>query len=173
MWGHPGKKLLFMGQEFAQGSEWNHNCSLDWHLLDNEWHKGMQSWVKALNTFYRETPTLFETDCDAEGFYWLEVDQSDVSVYAWVRQGEQGKDPVIVVCNMTPTPRDGYRIGVPSGGKWDVVLNSNAVAFGGSGHGPAECESEDEPWSGQAQSVSFDLPGNSTLFLRLNGESTV
>ncbi|MDU8928616.1 1,4-alpha-glucan branching protein GlgB [Alisedimentitalea sp. MJ-SS2] len=167
MWGHPGKKLLFMGQEFAQGAEWNHDQSLDWHLLDHAWHSGMQGWVKALNNVYGETPTLYQTDCNASGFYWLEVDQSDLSVYAWVRQGKDGTDPVLVVCNFTPTPREGYRLGVPNEGRWDVLLNSNAEEFGGSGHGPASCDSEAIAWSGQSQSIGFDLPGNTAVFFRL------
>ena len=127
----------------------------------------MQAWVKALNTFYKDTPTLYETDCDPSGFYWLEVDQSDMSVYAWVRQGADGSNPVLIVCNMTPTPRDGYRVGVPSGSSWQVALSSNDASFGGSGHGPTVCESEDIAWSGQPQSISFDLPGNTTLFFQL------
>ncbi|NOE19614.1 1,4-alpha-glucan branching protein GlgB [Ruegeria atlantica] len=169
MWGHPGKKLLFMGQEFAQGAEWSHDRSLDWHLLDHEWHRGVQAWVKALNKFYAETPSLFETDCMASGFYWLEVDQSDLSVYAWVRQGDEGKDPVIVVCNMTPTPRDGFRLGVPNSGHWEVVLNSDAAEFGGTGHGWGSYESETVAWSNQDHSISMRLPGNTTLFLRQKG----
>ena len=172
MWGHPGKKLLFMGQEFAQGAEWNHDQSLDWHLLEHHWHSGMQGWVKALNRVYGETPTLYETDCEASGFYWLEVDQSDMSVYAWVRQGENGTDPVIVVCNFTPTPREGYRLGVPGEGRWEVVLNSNAEEFGGSGHGPVSCDSQAIAWSGQMQSICLDLPGNTALFLRLRNGRT-
>ena len=167
MWGHPGKKLLFMGQEFAQSDEWNHDKSLDWHLLEHAWHHGIQTWVKALNLFYRDTSTLYETDCDASGFYWLEVDQSRQSIYAWVRQGKDGHDPIVVVSNMTPTPHNGYRLGVPAGRKWKVALNSNAAEFGGSGHGPDVCHSENIAWSGQSQSISFDLPGNTTLFLRL------
>ncbi|WP_253284226.1 MULTISPECIES: 1,4-alpha-glucan branching protein GlgB [unclassified Ruegeria] len=169
MWGHPGKKLLFMGQEFAQGAEWSHDRSLDWHLLDHEWHRGVQAWVKALNKFYAETPSLFETDCMASGFYWLEVDQSDLSVYAWLRQGDEGKDPVIVVCNMTPTPRDGFRLGVPNSGHWEVVLNSDAAEFGGTGHGWGSYESETVAWSNQDHSISMHLPGNTTLFLRQKG----
>lgn len=169
MWGHPGKKLLFMGQEFAQGTEWNHDQSLDWHLLDHEWHRGMQNWVRALNTFYRATPTMYETDSNPKGFYWLEVNLSEISVYAWVRQGENGEDPVIVVNNFTPAPRDGFRLGVPVDGQWEVVLNSNAVEFGGSGHGPVTCTAEPIAWSGQAQSICFDLPGNTTLFLKRAG----
>ncbi|WP_254441779.1 1,4-alpha-glucan branching protein GlgB [Ruegeria sp. HKCCA0370] len=169
MWGHPGKKLLFMGQEFAQGEEWSHERSLDWHLLDHEWHRGVQAWVKALNKFYAQTPSLFETDCMASGFYWLEVDQSDLSVYAWVRQSDEGKDPVIVVCNMTPTPRDGFRLGVPNSGHWEVVLNSDAAEFGGTGHGWGSYESETVAWSNQDHSISMHLPGNTTLFLRQKG----
>lgn len=166
MWGHPGKKLLFMGQEFAQGAEWSHDQSLDWHLLDHEWHSGTQAWVRALNKYYAQTPSLYSTDCVASGFYWLEVDQSDLSVYAWVRQGDAGSDPVIVVCNMTPTPRDGYRLGVPKSGQWDVILNSNAEEFGGSGHGSGSYSSEPVAWSNQEQSISLHLPGNATLFLK-------
>lgn len=166
MWGHPGKKLLFMGQEFAQGAEWNHDRSLDWHLMEHEWHQGMQNWVKALNLFYAATPSLYTTDCDPEGFYWLEVDQSDMSVYAWVRQGKEGKDPVVVLANMTPTPRGGYRVGVPNDGVWDVVLNSDAAEFGGSGADPLRVESEAAPWSGQPHSICLDLPGNAVLFLK-------
>ncbi|MEP2532321.1 1,4-alpha-glucan branching protein GlgB [Shimia sp.] len=167
MWGHPGKKLLFMGQEFAQGSEWNHNQSLDWHLLDHPSHSGMQNWVRALNQTYAQNPTLYSTDCDASGFYWLEVDQADLSVYAWVRQGKNGKDPIIVVSNFTPAPRTGYRLGVPNDGTWEVILNSDAAEYGGSGHNLAQsCESEGIAWSNQSQSICFDLPGNSTLFLR-------
>lgn len=169
MWGHPGKKLLFMGQEFAQGAEWNHDQSLDWHLLEHEWHRGMQNWVRALNNLYCGTPTLYTTDSDPEGFYWLEVNQSELSVYAWVRQGKGGKDPVIVVNNFTPTPRDGYRLGVPNGGNWEVVLNSNATEFGGSGHGSVVCTSEPIAWSDQPQSICLDLPGNTTLFLKPSG----
>lgn len=170
MWGHPGKKLLFMGQEFAQGAEWNHNQSLDWHLLEHSWHSGVQNWIKALNRVYGDTPTLYETDCDPSGFYWLEVDQSELSVYAWARQGENGKDPVIVVCNFTPTPREGYRLGVPNEGRWEVVLNSNSEEFGGSGHGPKNCDTEAVAWSGQSQSIAFDLPGNTALFFRLKSK---
>lgn len=166
MWGHPGKKLLFMGQEFAQGTEWRHDRSLDWHLLDHDWHAGMQNWVRALNTLYTETPSLYSTDCDPAGFYWLEVDQAEISVYAWVRQGDEGKDPVVVICNMTPASRAGYRVGVPNAGQWEVVLNSDAAEFGGSGSGRILCESDPTPWSGQPQSISLDLPGNATLFLK-------
>ena len=128
----------------------------------------MQNWVRALNTFYREAPSLYAHDCDPAGFYWLEVDQSDMSVFAWVRQGPDGQDPVIVVCNMTPTPRNGYRLGVPNAGRWDVALNSNAEMFGGSDHGPVACNSDDIAWSGQDQSISFDLPGHTALFFRLS-----
>jgi 1,4-alpha-glucan branching enzyme len=167
MWGHPGKKLLFMGQEFAQGAEWDHDQSLDWHLLDHHWHRGMQNWVKALNQFYADTPSLYATDCEPTGFYWLEVDQADVSVYAWVRQRGQGEDPIVVVCNMTPTPRKGYRLGVPNVGLWDAALNSDADSFGGSGQGPSSCQSEAVEWSAQSQSICFDLPGNAAVFFKL------
>lgn len=167
MWGHPGKKLLFMGQEFAQGAEWNHNQSLDWHLLEHPWHSGVQNWVRALNKLYSETPSLYATDSDPNGFYWLEVEQSDISVFAWVRQGEAGKDPIIVINNFTPTPRPEYRLGVPNEGVWEVALNSDAAEFGGSGGAAiGDLSSEAIACSHQDQSINLDLPANCTLFLR-------
>lgn len=167
MWGHPGKKLLFMGQEFAQAAEWNHDQSLDWHLLQQPLHSGVQNWVRALNKLYAETPSLYATDSDPGGFYWLEVDQSDISVYAWVRQGEAGKDPVVVINNFTPTRRPGYRLGVPNEGIWEVALNSDAAEFGGAGRDEISAfSSEPIACSQQDQSISLDLPANCTLFLR-------
>ena len=171
MWGHPGKKLLFMGQEFAQGGEWNHDHSLDWHLLEHPWHRGMQTWVAALNRLYVGTPSLHASDADPSGFYWLEVDQADRSTYAWVRQGKAGGDPVVVVVNFTPVGCAGYRVGVPDPGVWEVALNSNAAEFGGSDEtGAQPFASEPIAWSNQPQSICFDLPGNTAMFLRLRRE---
>lgn len=165
MWGHPGKKLLFMGQEFAQGREWSHDRALDWHLLDHDWHAGMQSWVKALNRTYAETPSLHVADCDPAGFYWLEVDQADLSVYAWVRQTPGGGAPMVVLCNFTPKRRDALRIGVPAEGEWALRLNSDDVAFGGAGVAAQRAvTSEPIACSGQANSIVIDLPGHSTVF---------
>ena len=166
MWGHPGKKLLFMGQEFAQGAEWSHERSLDWHLLEHPWHEGMRNWVRALNRLYAETPSLHGLDCDPAGFYWLEVDMAEESVYAWVRQGEGGKDPVVVVSNFTPEPRNGLRIGVPEPGDWRVMLSSASADFGGPlSDATPLVKSEDKPWSGQSNSISIDLPGLTMMFI--------
>ncbi|HSF91309.1 MAG TPA: 1,4-alpha-glucan branching protein GlgB, partial [Paracoccaceae bacterium] len=167
MWGHPGKKLLFMGQEFAQGAEWNHDQSLDWHLLDVEWHAGMQRFVRDLNNLYQGTPSLYQKDCDPEGFRWLEVNADESSVYAWIRFGAEGEAPVVVVCNFTPVNRD-VRIGVPAAGRWAEVLNSDAEVYGGSGVGNlGGVNSEPVAWNDQQNSINIALPGLSTIMFRL------
>ncbi|MGL4279527.1 MAG: 1,4-alpha-glucan branching protein GlgB, partial [Albidovulum sp.] len=125
MWAHPGKKLLFMGQEFAQVREWNHNQSLDWHLLENEDHLGMQSLVRDLNRLYRDTPALHVNDCRPEGFVWLEPNDAEASVFAWVRRGRAGDPMVVAVVNMTPVERR-YRLGFPAAGVWEEMLNTDA-----------------------------------------------
>ena len=135
MWGHPGKKLIFMGAEFGQTSEWNFNQSLDWHLLDHEPHKGLQRFVRDLNHVYRSTPALHARDCEGEGFRWIVADDRDQSCIVWVRFGEPDDPPVIVACNFTPVPRHNYRIGVPREGRWAEILNSDAAVYGGSGSG--------------------------------------
>ncbi len=128
----------------------------------------MQNWVRALNKLYAETSSFYATDSNPAGFYWLEVNQSELSVYAWVRQGEGGKDPVVVINKFTPAPRPGCRLGVPNEGVWEVVLSSDASEYGGSDHNTkAAHSSEPIACSHQDQSISLDLPGNSTLFLRL------
>ncbi|RME62537.1 MAG: 1,4-alpha-glucan branching protein GlgB, partial [Alphaproteobacteria bacterium] len=111
MWGHPGKKLLFMGQEFGQGREWNHQHSLDWHLLDIHWHRGVQHLVRDLNALYRDLPALHQRDCESGGFEWVEANDPENSVLAWLRHSAGGAPPVLVVSNFTPVPRHGYRIG--------------------------------------------------------------
>ncbi|HEX7037487.1 MAG TPA: 1,4-alpha-glucan branching protein GlgB [Pseudomonadales bacterium] len=133
MWGHPGKKLLFMGGEIGQWREWNHDSSIDWHLLEDPGHAGIQRWVKALNHFYRETPALYGADFDPAGFRWVIGDDRQNSVLAFLRLGPAPAPEVLVVCNFTPVPRHNYGIGVPHGGRWREALNSDAVEFGGSG----------------------------------------
>jgi 1,4-alpha-glucan branching enzyme len=126
MWTHPGKKLLFMGCEFAQEREWNHDQSLDWHLLDDPMHRGVQRLVADLNRLYRDRPALHRLDCDPEGFEWIDASDAAQSVIVYMRKSDDGAPPVVVVCNLTPIVRSDYRIGVPQGGAWRELLNSDA-----------------------------------------------
>jgi 1,4-alpha-glucan branching enzyme len=133
-WTLPGKKLLFMGGEFGQWREWHHDASLDWHLLEAPLHRGLQRWVRDLNTLYRGEPALHEVDCEPAGFEWIECCDSENSVLIYLRKDRVGRG-VVVACNFTPVPRHDYPIGVPAGGCWDEVLNSDAPLYGGSGQG--------------------------------------
>jgi 1,4-alpha-glucan branching enzyme len=169
MWAHPGKKLLFMGQEFAQGREWTHSQSLDWHLLDNPDHLGMQAFVRDLNRVYRDTPALHVNDCRPEGFAWIEANDAAASVFAWVRKGRDGDPMVLAVVNMTPVERS-YRLGFPAGGHWDEVLNSDAGIYGGDNRGNLGGVTPDlGAWHGQAQSALVTLPPLSALYFRQAG----
>ncbi|MGZ2257370.1 1,4-alpha-glucan branching protein GlgB [Roseobacter sp. A03A-229] len=168
MWGHPGKKLLFMGCEFAQGIEWNHDSSLDWHLLDIDQHKGMQALIRDLNALYRAHPALYTLDTKPEGFEWIEENNGDESVFAWVRRGTDDTPPVLVVCNFTPVERTDRRIGVPEQGRWVERLNTNSEFYGGTGRGNfGGVQSEQVAASGRAQSIQITLPPLTTLFFEL------
>jgi 1,4-alpha-glucan branching enzyme len=134
MWGYPGKKLLFMGQEFAQRREWNEDRALDWELRDAPAHEGVRNLVRDLNRVYRERPALHARDCEGDGFEWLIVDDSHNSVFAWLRKAP-GARPVAVISNMTPALRTGYRLPLPHDGNWREILNSDALAYGGGGKG--------------------------------------
>ena len=167
MWTYPGKKLLFMGGEFAQDREWNHDAGLDWHLLDVPEHQGVQTLLHDLNAAYRGIPALHVGDCDPAGFRWVVVDDAGNSVFAYMRLGH-GTPPVLVVCNFTPMPRHGYRVGVPSAGKWAEVLNSDATLYGGSGVGNyGGVVADGEPAHGLPVSLTLTLPPLATLILRL------
>jgi 1,4-alpha-glucan branching enzyme len=135
MYGQPGKKLLFMGGEFGQWREWNHDDSLDWHLLENPPHAGLSRWVEELNALYRREPALHELDFDPAGFEWVDCNDAEQSVLTFLRKGRSTGDIMLVVCNFTPVPRHNYRVGVPRGGFWREVLNSDAPEYGGSGQG--------------------------------------
>jgi 1,4-alpha-glucan branching enzyme len=166
MWGHPGKKLLFMGQEFAQGREWKHDQSLDWHLLDIPQHSGMQALVRDLNRLYRETSALHVNDTRPEGFSWIESNDAEASVYAWVRKGRKSDPMVVVVANMTPVERR-YRLGFPAAGQWDEALNTDAALYGGGNRGNlGGVVTEGTPWHGQRQSAVITLPPLSTIMFR-------
>jgi len=167
MWGHPGKKLLFMGQEFAQPSEWNHDAELPWGLLQDPQHAGVQTLVRDLNRLYRQEPALHQLDCEAGGFEWLVSDDADHSVFAWLRRDAAGRS-VLVVCNFTPVPRTDYRIGVPASGAWREVLNTDAGVYGGSGagNGSAVIAVTAQPAHNRPQSISLTLPPLAALFLQ-------
>ena len=134
MWGYPGKKLLFMGQEFAQRREWDENRALDWELLDAPFHAGVHQLVRDLNRVYRGKPALHARDCEGEGFAWAVVDDNANSVFAWSRHAPEA-NPVLVIANMTPVSRNGYRVAVPRNGRWREIINSDARVYGGSGVG--------------------------------------
>lgn len=167
MWGHPGKKLLFMGQEFAQATEWNHDVPLPWYLLNDSAHAGVQALVRDLNHLYRSESALHQLDCEARGFEWLVSDDADHSVFAWLRRDAAGRE-VLVVCNFTPVSRADYRIGVPASGAWREVLNTDATVYGGSGagNGGTVIAVTAQPAHNQSQSISLTLPPLATLFLQ-------
>jgi len=165
MWGHPGKKLLFMGCEFGQKGEWNHRQSLDWHQLGEPLHHGVQKLVSDLNRIYREQPALHQRDCEPTGFQWLIGDDAANSVLAWVRHGDTGPD-VVVVCNFTPVPRTDYRVGVPEAGYYREAVNTDAGIYGGSNMGNGGgVDSEPVEAHGHAQSIRLTLPPLAALFL--------
>ena len=164
MWGYPGKKLLFMGQEFAQQREWSESRGLDWHLLDQPGHAGMKTLIADLNRLYRETPALHARDCESDGFEWLIVDDAANSVYAWLRKAGDGQPPVAVVTNFTPVPRDNYRLPLPRTGRWRERLNTDATNYGGSGRGNlGEITARAEQSHGQPASAEISLPPMATV----------
>ena len=166
MWTHPGKKLLFMGGEIAQWREWNHDRGLDWHLLDNQMHRGIQATVRDLNGVYKTLPALHQHDCHEAGFRWVVIDDAEQSVFAYLRMGVEGTAPVLVVCNFTPVPRTGYRLGVPAAGDWHEVLNTDAAIYGGSNLGNSgRVIAEDVPSHDLPASLQLTLPPLSTIIL--------
>ena len=170
MWGHPGKKLIFMGCEFGQTSEWNFDHSLDWHLLDFPVHRGVQDLIRDLNASYRGTPALHARDCEAEGFRWVVADDHQNSVLAWLRFGEQGDAPVLCISNFTPVPRENYRVGLPFAGHWRELLNTDAKRYGGSNLGNlGGVEARAEPSHGLPASAEMMLPPLATVFLLYAG----
>jgi 1,4-alpha-glucan branching enzyme len=158
MYGHPGKKLLFMGSEFGQWSEWNHNRSLDWHLLDEPLHDGLKRLIQHLNWLYVNEPALYEQDDSYDGFQWIDFRDADQSVVSFQRISKAGSRLVFVV-NATPVVREGYRIGVSQQGFYREVLNTDAQTYGGSNQGNyGGVWSEPHGWQGQGHSVVLRLP---------------
>jgi 1,4-alpha-glucan branching enzyme len=167
MYGHPGKKLMFMGGEFGQEREWNHDRSLDWHQVEEPLHKGVQRWVSELNHLYKSSPPLYELDFQPEGFEWVDFHDADRSVISFVRKGKSTKDIILVVCNFTPVPRYNYRVGVPEPGLWREVLNSDAKEYGGAGFGNlGGMEATPVTSHGRPYSVSLTVPSLATLFFK-------
>lgn len=159
MFALPAKKLLFQGAEIGQWDEWSHERSVDWHLLEFEPHKGLQKWVQDLNRFYRAEPALHELDLDPAGFEWIDCSDADGSVVTFLRRARNSPDLILVVCNFTPVPRSGYRVGVPRGGSWREILNSDSTAYGGSGWGNlGGLAAIQEPMHGRDWSLNLVLP---------------
>ena len=170
MWGHPGKKLLFMGSEFGQAAEWDFDRSLDWHLLRYDIHRGVQDLIRDLNGVYRATPALHARDCEPEGFRWVVADDHQNSVLAWLRFGEPGDPPVLVVSNFTPVPREGYRLGLPFAGHWHEVMNTDAGRYGGSNLGNlGGVTAKSEPSHGLPASAEVVLPPLATVYFQFAG----
>ncbi len=167
-WTQPGKKLLFMGGEFGQEQEWDHDGSLDWHLLGDPRHGGLKALVGDLNRLYRDLPALHRLDCEGRGFAWIDCNDNRQSILAWLRRSDEAADvPVAAVANFTPVVRRRYRLGVPEGGRWLEVFNSDSRFYGGSdlGNG-AGVEAEAHPWHGHPWSLELDLPPLGLLLLR-------
>jgi 1,4-alpha-glucan branching enzyme len=175
MYGHPGKKLLFMGGEIGQWNEWNYAQSLDWHLLDLPWaegdrHRGVRELVKDLNHLIRARPALHEMDFDWQGFQWIDFSDADASVISFERRSPGG-DSVVVVCNFTPVVRHGYRIGLPSLGPYREILNSDDLKYGGSGVlNSGEMRAEPVMWHGQPCSTELTLPPLAAFVLAPAGQ---
>ena len=165
MWTHPGKKLLFMGQEIAQEREWNHDHGLDWDLLDRPENRGVQALLRDLNGVYRDQPALHRLDCSPEGFRWVVMDDAQQSVFAYLRLSPDAS-PALIVCNFTPVPRYGYRLGVPQSGGWREVVNTDAGVYGGSNvgnHGSVQAETI--AYGDYAFSLALTLPPLATIVL--------
>jgi 1,4-alpha-glucan branching enzyme len=159
MIGHPGKKLLFMGSELGQWTEWNHDASLDWHVLEYPFHQGIQRCTQDLLRLYQSRPALYERDFDPSGFQWIDCNDNENSVVSLVRRAADPDDHVVMVFNFTPVVRGGYRIGVPQAGTYDEIFNSDAELYGGSGVGNGgSAATEPVPAHGFEQSVLLTLP---------------
>ena len=167
MWAQTGKKTLFMGGEFAQQREWNHDASLDWHLLESPAHAAVARLVGTLNHLYRTEPALHQLDCQPGGFEWIDANDAENSVYAFLRRGSQTGDAILVLVNCTPLPRFNYRVGVPFEGRWREILNTNAETFGGSGHGNlGGVDAAPVPQHGRPFSLNLTLPPLGVLYLK-------
>ncbi|NLS03951.1 1,4-alpha-glucan branching protein GlgB [Rhizobium sp. P32RR-XVIII] len=169
MWGHPGKKLLFMGGEIAQDAEWSHDGSIHWDLLDQPGHAGLQRLIRDLNTLYKREPALQFGDLNPAGFEWAVADDAENSIYGMLRSAQDRSSHVLIMSNLTPVPRNGYRVGVPAEGRWEVMLNTDAAVYGGADLGQIEVWAERQPTHDKAFSISLTVPPLATVFLRWEG----
>ncbi len=170
MYAQSGKKMLFMGDEFGELREWAHDGSLDWHLLNQPFHEGLRHWVENINHLYRNEPALHELECDPAGFEWIDCNDAPASVVSLLRKSARPQESLAVVCNFTPVPRMDYRVGVPHGGFWREILNSDAHEYGGSGSGNyGGREAEEIPSHGKPFSLKLMLPPLAALFLKAAG----
>ncbi|WP_420148404.1 1,4-alpha-glucan branching protein GlgB [Spirosoma sp.] len=168
MFTHSGTKLLFMGSEFGQTSEWKFDASLDWHLLEFAPHKGIAACVKALNTLYKTEAAMYERNFTSDGFEWIDTTDRENSVITYIRKGNRSEDTLLIVLNMTPVPRHGYRIGVPSEGTYKEIFNSDATEFYGSGLTNVESiTTQEEAWHGRPQSIQLDVPPLGAVVLKM------
>jgi 1,4-alpha-glucan branching enzyme len=166
MFTHPGSKLLFMGAEFAQTSEWSEEKGLEWGLLEFGYHKGIRNWVKALNKFYKNTPALYSKQFDPQGFEWIELNDGHNSVISYLRKGDEGTKPQLVICNFTPITHQAYKVGCPNGGLWRQVLNSDEAQFGGSGvSNPLTIQASNYGWHFRPYSLTMSVPPLGILVL--------
>jgi 1,4-alpha-glucan branching enzyme len=169
MWAHPGKQLLFMGQEFAQGGEWSEARSLDWWLLDSPEHRGVLRLIADLNRIYRETPALWSQDVDPAGFEWIDANDAAGNVYSFIRRGGSGPE-LACVANFSPVPQEQYRLGLPRPGRWDEILNTDADVYLGSGVGNfGRVEAVEAAQHGEPASVTLRVPPLGTVWLRYAG----
>jgi 1,4-alpha-glucan branching enzyme len=167
MWAHPGKQLLFMGSEIAQSREWNHDESLDWHLLEDPGHKGVQQMVADLNRVYKATPALWERDNAPEGFGWIDANDADNNVFSFFRTGATPGEYLVCIANLAPTPRTGFRVGLPKKGRFEEILNTDGENYGGSGVGNmGSVVAEPIPWHGLEHSAEITLPPLGVVWLR-------
>ncbi|RYF46835.1 MAG: 1,4-alpha-glucan branching enzyme, partial [Cytophagaceae bacterium] len=168
MFTHSGTKLIFMGGEFGQTSEWKFDDSLDWHLLQFAPHKGVLACMKALNSLYKTEPAMYERNFSSDGFEWIDTSDRENSVISYLRKGHRPEDNLLIVLNMTPIPRTGYRIGVPAAGSYKEIFNSDAVEFYGSGVINASPISSDaESWHGRSQSINVNIPPLGAVVLKM------
>jgi 1,4-alpha-glucan branching enzyme len=171
MFGHPGKKLIFMGGEFGQWKEWSHEESIEWHTVSYPFHRGVLNWVRDLNNVYKREPALYECDFSHEGFEWIDFYDWEQSIISFVRKGKSTDDIVLVVCNFTPVLKNSYRVGVPRGGFWKEILNSDARIYRGSGHGNfGGVDAHPVEANGRHFSLSLTLPPLGVIFLK-NGQN--
>ena len=172
MFTHTGTKLLFMGGEFAQFQEWNHDSSLNWHLLGNDFNKGMLALVRDLNTLYKTERALHHYNFSYEGFEWIDYSDRENSVIAYKRKSDKPEDTLIIICNMTPEMHSNYRLGVQSEGEWDEIFNSDNIKYGGSGNLNQTLSTEKTPSHGQKQSISFVLSPLAVMVFKLSSSNT-